>query len=441
MTPSGRAAATIEVLEASLGSAFGIEHILARYFRHRRYAGSKDRAAVAAQVYAVVRHRSRLDWWLGRIGMEPGPRTRLLAELLLGHALAPAAVLRLFDGSSHGPSTLCATEQRFVTSLAGHALEHADMPFPVRFECPEWIAARLRPVYGADSGACLSALAGEARFDIRINPVSGTGRDEVRSRLAAWGLDCEPTPYSPLGLRAAGRRRIDGLGMYRDGTIEVQDEGAQLASLLVGAQPGMQVADLCAGAGGKTLVLGAMMANKGRVLAADISAARLQRASHRISRAGLHNVERRVLRPERDRYLGRWAGRFDRVLADVPCTGIGVWRRHPETRYRYEERDLEGLLTLQDRILATAASLTRPGGRLVYVTCSLLREENEDRVHHLLQARRDFELVPIAAVWQQTVVAHGGAPCPETGPMLRLSPVEHGTDGFFVAVLRRIGGP
>ncbi len=437
MIPAARIAAAIEVLEAAERDGFAADRILADFYRRRRYAGSKDRAAISARVYGAVRRRIRLDWWLARIGADATPRTRVLADILLADGLSPDETAALFDGSAHGPAGLSEAEKAVLARLAGQPLEHPDAPQWVRLECPEWIAAALLPALGEKCERCLAALAEEASFDLRVNPIITSDRESVRVALAKAGLETEPTPYSPYGLRAAVRRRIDGMKPFKNGVIEVQDEGAQLASLLVGAEPGMQVADFCAGAGGKTLLMAAAMRNKGRVLAMDVGADRLDRAAPRVARAGLHNVERRVLKSEEDRFLKRWTRRFDRVLVDAPCTGVGTWRRTPEARLRYGEADLAEMTALQDRILASAARLTKPGGRLIYVTCSLLPQENEDRVTALLARRDDYEIVPISSVWSETVTAAGGPECQESGDFLRLTPDEHGTDGFFVAVLER----
>jgi 16S rRNA (cytosine967-C5)-methyltransferase len=437
MTPAARIAAAIEVLEAADREKVASDRILSEFFRRRRYAGAKDRAAVNVRVYGAVRRRMRLDWWLARSGMEATPRTRILADLALTDEVSVEEAVGMFDASEHGPATLSEAESKLYGQLLGQPLEHPAAPVWVRCECPEWIADRLAPVLGERFESCLDALRQEARFDLRLNPIITSDRDTMQITLAKAGLETEPTAYSPLGLRAKTRRRVDGMKPFKHGVIEVQDEGAQLASLLVGAEPGMQVADFCAGAGGKTLLVAATMANKGRVLAMDIGAERLERAGPRISRAKLHNVERRVLKSEDDRFLKRWSKRFDRVLVDAPCTGVGTWRRTPEARMRYGEADLVDMTALQDRILSSAARLTKPGGRLIYVTCSLLAEENEERVSALLARRTDYVVVPIADVWRDTVTSLGGSECPETGEFLRLTPDRHGTDGFFVAVLQR----
>ena len=437
MIPAARIAAAIEVLEAADREKVASDRILSEFYRRRRYAGSKDRASINARVYGSVRRRFKLDWWLARLGAESSPRARILADLALNDGLAVEEAASLYDGSEHGPAALNETELALYNQLLGQPLEHADTPNWARHECPEWIATRLAPTLGDRFESCLDALTQEASFDLRINPIITTDRESVRAALVKNGLETEPTPYSPLGLRATARRRVDGLKPFKHGVIEVQDEGAQLAALLVAAEPGMQVADFCAGAGGKTLVVAAGMANKGRVLAMDVGADRLERAAPRIARAGLHNVERRVLKSEDDRFLKRWTKRFDRVLVDAPCTGVGTWRRTPEARMRYAEADLAEMTALQDRILSSAARLTKPGGRLIYVTCSLLPDENEDRVAALLARRQDYRVLPAAGVWRDTVQALGGGECPETGEFLRLTPDQHGTDGFFVAILER----
>ncbi|MDE0810616.1 MAG: RsmB/NOP family class I SAM-dependent RNA methyltransferase [Alphaproteobacteria bacterium] len=437
MIPAARIAAVIDVLEAAKREKVASDRILSEFYRRRRYAGAKDRASINARVYGAVRRRIRLDWWLARYDTEATPRSRVLADLALSDARSIEEASALFDGSEHGPAALSETEQKLYGQLLGNPLEHPDAPVWVRCECPEWIANKLAPALGDQFESCLEALTCEASFDLRINPIITSDRESVRAALAKGELETEPTAYSPFGLRALARRRINGMKPFKHGVIEVQDEGAQLASLLVAAKPGMQVADFCAGAGGKTLLVGATMANKGRVLAMDVGADRLERAAPRIARAGLHNVERRVLKSEDDRFLKRWAKRFDRVLVDAPCTGVGTWRRTPEARMRYTESDLIDMIGLQDRILSSAARLTKPGGRLIYVTCSLLPEENEDRVNALLTRRGDYRVLPVAEVWLETVQALGGSECPKSGNFLRLTPDQHGTDGFFVAILER----
>jgi 16S rRNA (cytosine967-C5)-methyltransferase len=230
---------------------------------------------------------------------------------------------------------------------------------------------------------------------------------------------------------------LSTLAAFKDGLVEVQDEGSQLAALLLGARPGMRVVDFCAGAGGKTLALAATMKNRGKLVACDTAGWRLERSGQRLRRAGASNVERRALTSERDPWVKRHAKSFDRVLVDAPCLGIGSWRRNPDAKWRATPNDLAELQVRQHDILASAARLVKPGGRLVYVTCSLLREENEAQAERFLDETADFALIPIARAWEETI----GTPCPAPGPIggdyLRLTPAQHNTDGFFVAMFER----
>ena len=229
---------------------------------------------------------------------------------------------------------------------------------------------------------------------------------------------------------------LSGLTAFKDGLFEVQDEGSQIAALLAGARPGMRVVDFCAGAGGKTLALAAGMANRGKLVACDVSARRLERAARRLRRAGVSNVERRALTSERDKWVKRHAGGFDRVFVDAPCLGTGTWRRNPDAKWRSCPEDLAELVERQQQILRSAARLVRPGGRLVYATCSLLREEDEAQAEAFLAATPDFTLLPAARAWNETI---GGA-SPGGEDYLLLTPARHGTDGFFVALFERRSG-
>jgi 16S rRNA (cytosine967-C5)-methyltransferase len=223
---------------------------------------------------------------------------------------------------------------------------------------------------------------------------------------------------------------------FQNGLVEIQDEGSQLVAALVDAQPGMQIADYCAGAGGKTLAMAARMNNKGRVVAMDVYESRLDRSAQRLRRAGAHNVERRAIDADNRKWLKRQAGAFDRVLVDAPCTGTGTWRRNPDGRWTLQPKDLEELLPKQAMILDAAAKLVKPGGGLIYATCSVLPAENEHQIASFLERHPDFEVVPVAAIWRE-VLASDPPPEVENGPYLRLSPLKHGTDGFFGAALVR----
>jgi 16S rRNA (cytosine967-C5)-methyltransferase len=273
----------------------------------------------------------------------------------------------------------------------------------------------------------MAALSEPAALDMRVNLLKGD-REQARAALAAEGWETELTKLSPWGLRIDGRRPITAGPTFQSGLIEIQDEGSQLVAAMVGATPGMRVVDWCAGAGGKTLALAGAMANRGQIVACDVSAPRLEGAVRRLRRAGAHNVERHLVQPG-DKWLKRRTGTFDRVLVDAPCTGTGTWRRNPDARLRLQETDLVELLVKQAAILDTAQSLVRKGGRLVYATCSLLEEENEAQVFAFLLRHPAFSIVPLAHAWPLD------QPPPNSGEFLSLTPAWHGTDGFFAAVL------
>jgi 16S rRNA (cytosine967-C5)-methyltransferase len=429
MTPSARIQATIDILER-----LGIENrpadaLVSAYFRTRRFIGSKDRSEVAARVYAVLRHHARLGWWLAKVEAEDTPRNRVIAELTLAEGVAVKDMGRLFSGETYAPIPLDGPEDKLVKATAGQPLDHPDMPKPVRSEIPDWASPSLEAMFGDRFE--VNALMDQAPLDLRVNELRGT-RDEVLQTLVAGKLDVVATPLSPLGIRVKGRPQLGRHPAFQSGLIEVQDEGSQLVALLVDARPGQQVVDFCSGAGGKALALAARMKGKGRVVACDVSKGRLDRGKERLRRAGIDNVEPRLLENERDRWVKKQRGKFDRVLVDAPCTGTGAWRRNPDARWR--PMDLERLLGVQREILDSAARLAKPdGGRVIYATCSLLREENEAQVEGFLAAHPDYRLIPVETVWDETV---GTGPAPTTG-MLRLSPAANGTDGFFVAVLER----
>jgi 16S rRNA (cytosine967-C5)-methyltransferase len=270
-----------------------------------------------------------------------------------------------------------------------------------------------------------------------VNRLLADGRDEVARALDEEGIASRPTPWSPWGLRLSGRRAVHASAPYREGLVELQDEGSQLIALLVGAEPEMAVCDFCAGAGGKTLALAGEMGDRGRLVALDIDGERLARAGPRLQRAGANHVERRLLTSaedgEGDPFLAEHAGSFDRVLVDAPCSGVGAWRRQPESRWRLTEAALRHHEAVQARVLAQAARLVKPGGRLVYATCSLLPRENRAQVAAFREGHPEFCPVPAARVWAETL---GGTP-PVAGDDLTLTPAGHGTDGFYLAVLER----
>jgi 16S rRNA (cytosine967-C5)-methyltransferase len=432
MTPEGRLAAVIEMLEEIDRQDRPADLVAGVYLKARRYIGAKDRRAVADRLWGILRRRARLDWILASCRVESSPRRRLLADLMVHDRLMPDAVGALCTGGPRGVEPLSPGDWALLQQLKGRGPFHHEMPAWVKGEYPPWLEERLTAVFGDRLAAEMGALRDEAPVDLRVNTLKGD-RAAALAALAAEGLGAVPTPLSPIGLRLPARLALTAQAAFRDGLVEVQDEGSQLLALLTDARPGQAVVDFCAGAGGKTLALAATMENKGRLVACDVNARRAGQATLRLRRAGVHNVSRRLLENEADKWVKRHAGSFDRVLVDAPCSGSGTWRRNPDAKWRLTPNGLDELIALQGRILDSAARLARPGGRLVYATCSLLADENEGRVDIFLANHPEFALVPLADAWAATV----GGDCPVDGPMLRLTPARHNTDGFFAAVLER----
>lgn len=343
-------------------------------------------------------------------------------------------VRKLFTGGRDAPEALSADEAGLVMKLVDADIDSAEMPEAVRAECPDWALEPLRRRFGDDFAREMGAMLDEAPLDLRVNQMKTT-REAMLGELRGMGLHAEPTRLAPLGIRLRERLSLARLPMLKSGAVEIQDEGSQLVAMLVGTKPGERVVDFCAGAGGKTLALAAQMNNRGHVVACDVAEARLKRSAERFRRAGFHNIETRLLSSESDRWVKRHKLSYDRVLIDAPCSGTGTWRRNPDARWRAleEGQGLETLVKLQLRILLSAARLVKPGGRLVYATCSLLGEENEAQAAAFLAAMPGFRVVPLSEV----APGLGSA----QAEYLSLTPAQHGTDGFFAAVLERDAAP
>jgi 16S rRNA (cytosine967-C5)-methyltransferase len=435
MTPAARIQAAVELTEALLPLQRPADQIVADFLRQRRYIGGGDRRRLLELAYGVLRARARLSWWLERAETPITARALVIAYLILAEGWSPDRLAGSFDGQHYNPPRLDAGERGLAKALAGKTLESGEQPEWTRLETPEWLWRRFRDGFGALAGDELKALMAEAPIDLRVNRMKAS-RGEALEALKAEGLDCEEGALAPLALKLKeGRAPVAGTKTFKDGLVEVQDEGSQIIALLVDARPGLRVCDFCAGAGGKTLALGAAMENKGQLLALDVLKGRLERAQVRIRRAGLHNIERHLLKDHRDPWLKRRRGKFDRVLVDAPCSGSGAWRRNPDARWRLQPEELERLAALQGEILASASRLVKPGGRLVYATCSLFDEENEGQVGAFLAANEAFRQIPVAQIWRD--LAQTPYPGDPEAPGLLLTPARHGSDGFFVAVLER----
>ncbi|HML14318.1 MAG TPA: RsmB/NOP family class I SAM-dependent RNA methyltransferase [Xanthobacteraceae bacterium] len=431
MTPAARLSAAIEVLADIEARRRPAADALKDWGLAHRFAGSGDRAAIAGLVYDALRRRASAAWIMD----EGTPRAILLGMLRLERGLDLDAIVALCEGQRFAPAPLSEQEHG---RLAAAGL--ADAPPWVAGDYPEWLDASFARVFADERAAELAALAARAPLDLRVNTLKAD-RDKAAAALA--GLGAEPTRWSPLGLRirltaAAKSPAIHAEPAFLKGMVEVQDEGSQLAALLAGAKRGEQVVDLCAGAGGKTLALAAAMENHGQIYATDSDKRRLAPIHARLERAGARNVQVRTPRGEAD-VLANLAGRADLVLIDAPCTGIGAWRRNPDAKWRVRPGSLAARRKEQEAALDRAASLVKPGGRIAYVTCSVLAEENDDQVHAFLARHPEFALVPPAQacepLGERAYLFRRAVLMSEAG--LLMTPLRTDTDGFFVAVVRK----
>ncbi|MBI3545300.1 MAG: RsmB/NOP family class I SAM-dependent RNA methyltransferase [Gammaproteobacteria bacterium] len=404
-----------ELLGHILGSTFPADRAMESYFRERREMGVRDRGFVAETVYGCLRERRVLEFIAGSA---EAPNIVAAYLLLKGYS---ARVLE--ETGFRGPAREMAERAR--------QFDISSLPFAQRANLPDWLAQGLLEQYTeAEALALAQALNQPASLDMRVNTLKAK-REEVQAQLTLEGFACEPAPYSPMGLRRNERAPIFKTKCFKEGLFEVQDEGSQLLSLMLEPKRNEMVVDLCAGAGGKTLHLGALMANTGTVYAMDVSVRRLEKLKPRLKRSGLNNVRTVSISHERDARIQRLYGKIDRVLVDAPCSGTGTLRRNPDIKWR--EINLAELTDAQQRILAAAAKLLKPGGRVVYATCSLLREENENIVAAFLAANPDFRTIPAGEILARRHVA-----LEMPTDALRLLPHRHHTDGFYAIALEKI---
>lgn len=440
MQPSARLAAAIELLEsieaAITSRGMPADRLVSDYFRARRYAGSKDKRAISDYVYAVLRSREWLMWGLVQAGMPLSGRSLLLAHL----ARQEVESLELFDaGDSFAPDALSVAEQEAITALT--TLDWRAAPESIQQNVPAWAAGGLQARFGEEFSEGAAALLENAPLDVRLNALRARSSD-IKQHLNIEPQDIEKHQYSKSGFRIKSRINLGAEKAYRDGMIEIQDEAAQIAAALVGAKPGHQVIDLCAGGGGKSLAIAADMENRGQIYAFDISGKRLDDFRTRLKRAGIHNIQVSRIAAEgegRATALNEFDKSADRVLVDVPCTGSGTWRRSPDQRWRFDEVSLADLTALQASLLSEGAAMVKPGGRLIYMTCSLLPSENEQIIQEFMaKSHSVWKLCDYKAVWQEVLESPVPGTLASVPECLQLAPHAHDTDGFFTAIFERV---
>lgn len=413
MQLEARVKSTIDLLDIFFSSRAPFDIVMSKYFKNNRWIGSGDRRAIAEFSYEIFRNFEKLKFITQKITNNFG-RFFVLAHMRFSRKFSRKQIEEVFSGRKYAPEKLTEFEQKFLSKNLGKLPDYAQLNYP------EWLDPYLRRVFGENSFTYeMKALNGKACVDLRVNSLIAT-KDQARELLR--GFEIEDTKYANNGLRILNGRISRSHPAIRDGIVEIQDEGSQLIAELCEVRPGNTVVDYCAGAGGKTLALAAYMENKGRIFAMDKYPERLENAKKRFRRADVNNV---FCQEINSKWLKRHRESADVVLVDVPCSGIGTWRRNPDMRAKFCENDLNELLEVQAEILRTAQNLVKSEGRLVYSTCSILKEEDEDQIEKFLKEFDNFEL--------QKVELNN-----YTGDFLRLTPFRNGTDGFFAAILKKL---
>ena len=420
----------VDALAILLGAVLRFEGpadaVMSRYFKQERTLGSRDRSVIAEATFYALRHYATLSARMQPARPERAPRLAALITIGLQYGY-----------ESLGPRSL-RNDERAVRGALAADMKH--MPAAIRSEMPLWLYSRIAAQY-PDATALLAASTEAAPLDLRVNTIKAT-RDEVLEQLRRPNrehlvLDAQPTRYSPDGIRLAEKPPLTRWPLYQDGLIEVQDEGSQLIARLVAPKRSQMVVDFCAGAGGKTLALGGLMRTSGRIYAFDIHAKRLAGLGPRLKRSGLSNVYPVAITSESDIRVKRLNGKIDRVLVDAPCSGSGTLRRNPDLKWRFDESEMERVNEVQHNVLQAASRLVKPGGRLVYSTCSLLEQENQQVIERFVAANEAFRVLSASEILaaQGIEIEHAE----RFAPYFVMLPHLHGTDGFFGAVLERRG--
>ncbi|WP_262695354.1 RsmB/NOP family class I SAM-dependent RNA methyltransferase [Kordiimonas aquimaris] len=440
MRPAARIEAAIEIIDAIeegiAKQGLPADAVFSGYCRKRRYIGSKDRRAISGMVYGVVRSRAKQLWRLDVVGLPVSGRSLVISYLA---ETEPESISAFGAEGDHVPDELSPAEEAAVNGELS-TLSNDAMPELVRLELPEWLEESFNARFADSFAEAVSALNINAPFDVRSNPI--TISHDVIDDIKEIVEDIVKHKYSPIGFRSYIKNNIQDSPLYRNGLIEVQDEAAQLACYLVDAQPGMSVADLCAGAGGKSLLMAALMENKGKIQAFDISGKRLRELEKRAARSLCKIVNAQALPVNgqvRDDALSKLGGNMDRVVVDAPCSGTGTWRRNPDQRWRLSSEKIAEFAAVQHDLLVEGARMVKKHGRIVYMTCSILEAENEAVVNAFMDTQNGkWQVKPYADIWTDTLEA----PVPETlssdPRFLQLAPHMHQTDGFFVAILEKI---
>jgi 16S rRNA (cytosine967-C5)-methyltransferase len=427
MQPAARLTAVIQLVGYFMdtleeGRKTPVDGYLAKYFRENRYIGSHDRGEISGLFYFIIRNYAALNWWAVQHTFTPHPRILTLLATIFNGNYSFETLHEICDGNKFAPNQLKDAEI-IVLQSAKDGIFHPQMPINARLNIPKWWLDLIMLHYGDSAEDLLQAMNMEAPTDIRVNALK-CGKVELQKILKNQGVLTDDIENVPYGLRINRRAGLFGLQAFKDGLFEVQDAGSQIVANLVTAKAGDKVVDFCAGAGGKTLAIAANMGGKGRILALDVNERRMQDMSKRLKRANVQNTQIKQIASEKDDWLKRHKYSCDYVLVDAPCTGSGTWRRNPDMKWRTNLIDLQELLVMQQNILIAASKLVKNDGKLIYVTCSILPEENQQQINNFLQNNSEFKINKISLGEVER-------------DYLQLLPNIHKTDGFFAAILQK----
>ena len=432
MTPGARIAAVIEILELLDKSIFTTESPISGYFRSRRYIGSSDRKDITEKIFRIMRRRARLNWLSGYDTV----RGRVITDLFFSNGKSEDLVKALFNEKKYNPLPLNDEENSLFAKLKIQSFSSENYPPEVEAELPKWIFNILIKQWKSNFGFEIAAFNRPAQICLRVNTMKDSLRN-TQKRLLKDKIITEATNLSPIGLKLKVRENLSKSFALKNGLIEIQDEGSQLIAALVDSKPNHKTIDLCAGAGGKALALGAAMKNTGLIIACDTNSKRLNKIKPRIKRSGLKNISIYHIKNNNDAFFSEHAQTSNRVLIDVPCSGSGTWRRAPEKKWKITKTILSDLISTQKTLMQQAAQLILTGGRLIYSTCSVLPKENEEQVDWFLNQHANFRLIPIDDIWLKIF----GDQCPKnvisSNNYLSLTPARHDTDGFFASILEK----
>lgn len=431
MKKGARFQAVIDVIDEFIKTKKPVDNILNHYVRSKKYIGSHDRREIYDLVYDFFRSYGVILNLIENIGFEKiNSRQKVILYCLIIKKMSLEEIEDIFQQTYPKPLLITGFERKMLS----HAQEkQADIqPDSVSHFYPKWLEPYLEKAFPKKFDQEIKALNKQARVDLRVNSLLAS-KDDVLKEMSKTISEISEMPFSPMGFFWKKRLPIGNISLFQKGAFEVQGEAAQIASYLTDVKPGMRVLDCCAGAGGKTLSMAAMMENKGTIVACDVSQKRLSRMKERLKRANVHNVRTRVILDKEDPWIKKQKANFDRVVLDVPCSGTGTWARNADSKWRFAQSDLMELIEKQQAILKSVRHLVKPGGHLVYMTCSVLQEENEEQIKSFMANDNEYSVVPISEIWDQYIKK----PMIENTEYLFLSPFKTQTDGFFVAVLKR----